>query len=670
MTTDRTIRWFAAGALLLFGFLPIVNWIPGGHEAPWYGERLREWLMDGALVLGIGVLLAILSRRLPALWRPGWFGPAARAAALRPGRTAVLLGVAAVALYALIAQLIHDAKPLLIDEIIQVWQARVLAGGRLWLPTPEFPEFTSAMHLVDYDGRRFGQFPMGGPAMLAPGALVGAEWLVGPVFGAASAMLAWFLFRRVEARPGVALAATLLFVVAPFTVFMAGSHMNHVTVVTWLLVAVLALARSTSSGAARWTDGLLCGLGLGVAATIRPVDALAFALPAGLWLGWRAWHTRQWAAFLASGVGVAVPVSLLLAANVGTTGDPFQFAYTLMWGSAHDLGFHATPWGEVHTPLRGVELISLYFLRLQQYFLEAPIPALLPAALALLLARGLSGLDRYLLLSAALLCGLYFAYWHDGFFLGPRFMYPLAPVLALWTARAWPLIREALAGELLGRTVAFAGLAAVPLALATGVPIRAAEYRAGLQTMRFDADGAARAAGVRDAIILVRESWGAEVMVRLWEVGVPRADAEEMYRRIDTCVLDQALRALEAEGARDAAAVGRLRPLLADSARVVRSGLSPDPTEMALPGANYPDRCLRRIRDDWEGFTLFAPFLLAGADGNRYLRDLRERNALLADSLRNRPVYLLRPRGYQVGLPPEFRRVPADSILREGERDP
>jgi multisubunit Na+/H+ antiporter MnhB subunit len=78
--TDRALTRTAAAFLLVFGFLPIVNWIPGGHEAPWYAERVGEWLMDGAIVLGVGVLLAILSRRFTWLWRPGWFDPIAAAA--------------------------------------------------------------------------------------------------------------------------------------------------------------------------------------------------------------------------------------------------------------------------------------------------------------------------------------------------------------------------------------------------------------------------------------------------------------------------------------------------------------------------------------------------------------------------------------------------------------
>lgn len=654
---DRLVRGLAAALLLVFGFLPIVNWIPGGHEAPGFGVQAGDWLRDGILIIGVGGLLAILSRRVRGLWRPGWLDGLISRAAGAPLRTALVLGGIAVVLYAVVAHQVLSAKPLLIDEIIQVWQGRLLASGRLSVPVPEFPEFSTAMHLVDHEGRRFGQFPMGGPAMLALGTLAGAEWLVGPVFAAASVVLVWGILRRVAESDGVALGGTLLFMAAPFTVFLAGSHMNHVTTLTWLLVAMLALVRTTQGGGV--TAGFVTGLGFGMAATIRPVDALAFALPGGLWLLHRAWTTRRVGPLLASGLGVALPVALLLAANAATTGHPLRFAYTVLWGDAHDLGFHATPWGELHSPRAGLELVSLYFLRLQQYFLEAPFPALVPAAIALAVGPRLRGFDRYLLVSGGLLVGLYFAYWHDGFFLGPRFMYPLLPLLALWTARSQPAVKRITAAGMGYRVWCFAALAAVPLAVQQVVQIRAAQYASGLQTMRFDADAAARDQGITNALILVRESWGAEVMVRMWAAGISRGESEQLYRRIDTCLLDQALGAIEAEGVQGRAAVERLQPLLADSARVQSSTLSPDFTERMLPGATYPPSCLARLRQDAEGFSLFAPFLLAGADGNRYVRDLFGREAQVAKMAEGRPVYLLKPPGPQVGRMPEFHELPA-----------
>ena len=104
-----------------------------------------------------------------------------------------------------------SAKPLLIDEIISLFQARIFASGQLWLPAPRYPEFTSAMHLLDWNGKVYGQFPAGGPAMLAIGVLLHAAWLVGPVATAIGVYLFARLLRRIELRDGTALAALLLY---------------------------------------------------------------------------------------------------------------------------------------------------------------------------------------------------------------------------------------------------------------------------------------------------------------------------------------------------------------------------------------------------------------------------------------------------------------------------
>jgi hypothetical protein len=660
---DRVVTLLAASALAVLGLLPMVNWIPGGHSADWYPRVLQDWLSGTAIVLGVGVVLAMTSRRLPFLWKDGRL---TGIGGLVEHRGALLgLGVACAVLYAIVSRAIFNGQPLLIDEIIQVFQARIFTAGRLWLPAPALPEFTSAMHLIDTGGRLYGQFPAGGPAMLALGSLAGVEWLVGPVFGAVSVVLFGLLLLRLEPRPGVAAGALLLFALAPFAIFMSGSYMNHVTGLTWLLLGMLGLSQATAGDAGRFRAGLLTGLGFGVAATIRPVDALAFALPAGVWLLGRALRQRRLGALLGAGLGVAIPVAGLLWVNFETTGAPLRFGYTVMWGAAHDLGFHATPWGEVHTPVRGLELLNLYFLRLQSYLYELPVPSLLPGALALALTRRLAPLDRYLFVASALLCGLYFAYWHDGFYLGPRFMYPLLPLFAVWTARAAPALRDAVGGSGLAyRAAVFGGAAAIAMGAATGVTVRAAEYQAGMQSPRWNADRAARQAGVRGSLVLVRESWGARVIARLWAVGVSRSDAQEFYQRIDTCQLDSALAVLEAEGTIGPPAVALLRPMLADSARVERSKLSPDPTERILKGRPYRDRCIQRVREDWQGFTLFSPFILAGKDGNVFARELAGRDTLLLRQYPGRMVYLLKRATFRLSSPFVFTRLDVDSLWR------
>ena len=216
----------AAISVAVLGFLPIANWIPGGHTAPGYQLLVQGWLSGTAICVGVGAIVAILTRRRTALLPAPGGAMAAGGASLDPVSLGIL--AAAGALYLAVAQRVFSGRPLLIDEIIQVFQARVFASGRLWLPAPAHPEFSSSMHLIDV-GKVYGQFPAGGPAMLALGSLVRAEWLVGPVAGVVSVWAFARLLRRIEPRRLIRRLALGLFALAPFVVFMSGSHMNHVT---------------------------------------------------------------------------------------------------------------------------------------------------------------------------------------------------------------------------------------------------------------------------------------------------------------------------------------------------------------------------------------------------------------------------------------------------------
>jgi hypothetical protein len=349
--------------------------------------------------------------------------------------------------------------------------------------------------------------------------------------------------------------------------------------------------------------------------------------------------------------------------NAQSTGSPLVFGYEVLWGKAHGLGFHTAPWGARHTPLRGLELISLYVTRLQTYLFETPFPSLLPVIAALALTRRLSALDRYLLASATLLGALYFAYWHDGFFLGPRFVFPWLPVLVLFAARLPRLVRERV-----GRGRVWAGTNA---ALATGalmavgfsLPGRVMLYQNGLTSMRVDYTAESASAGVKDALVFVRESWGAQLMARMWERGVSRSAAAALYHGVDACLLDKALRAIEASDVRGAAAESQLQPLLADSSRVRASPLSPDSTEKLLTGALYDRTCVARINEDRLGYTHLAPLLLERGSGNVYARDLHGRDSLMTAVYPSRPVYLLRRKGAAADSAFDWLPLKRDSLV-------
>ncbi|HET7551572.1 MAG TPA: hypothetical protein VFK04_09780 [Gemmatimonadaceae bacterium] len=657
-------------ALALLGLLPIANWLPGGHSAGWYGATLDGWLSGSAIAVGVGVVLAIFSRRLRFLWRDDAFGAATGYWTRRAATVISILAAASLALYVWVALGMFDGRPLLIDEVVQSYQAQILASGRLSLPAFAHPEFFSSMHLVDMQGRVYSQFPVGGPAMLMLGVLVHAPWLVNPVFGVLAVVAFAVYVRTTEPRQGNALGATAIFAFAPFVAIMSGSYMNHVTSMAWIMVAVAALASVIVSDEPRPGLAFLCGLGFGMAATIRPVDAFAFALPAGLWCLVRSIRDRRrWRDAFAAAAGVAIPATALMWVNMRTTGGPLLFGYEVLWGESHRLGFHSAPWGMAHTPARGIELINLYFLELQTYFLQTPVPSLLPAIGAIALSRRLDRFDRYMLTSSALVVGLYFAYWHNGFYLGPRFMYPLMPVLAIWTARFFPLVKERTASGFAYRATIYAAICAVVIALVVNMPTVAKRYSNGLLTMRWNADSAAAAAGIDKSLILVRESWGAQLVSRLWAMGVPRSETELIYRRTDACKLDTRIDSLERSGIRGGAAVESFYTLLGDSARLRGSPLSPDSTEQLLPGSSYTRRCIARINDDRAGFTLFTPLLLAHGGGNVYARDLHGRDTLLLQAYPNRKLYLLKPASAKIGEPPRFYPLSRDSLERAW-RDP
>lgn len=634
--------------LLLAGsLLPVANLLPGGEEDPEYLARMLDWLNGLALCLGVGALamyIAWVRRRQTA--------DSARIPASDNTRGdrgfAALAVLGAFVLYAMIAQWVFSGRPLLIDEIVQVLQARWYADGQLWVPTPVNREFFSIVNLVDLGDRVFGQFPAGGPAMLAIGSLVGAEWLVGPTAGAVSVGLFWIFLGDAEpdAPSRWRRGTTILFALAPFAAFMFGSHMNHATTLLWLLLAIVALTRAVRSPESSPWWGLLTGAALGMAATIRPMDGAAFALPAAVWLLWRSRRGgRPLASLLLSGVGIAIPLGALLWVNAQTTGDPLLFGYDLLWGSGHSLGFHATPWGAAHSPVRGVELISIYLTRLSVYLFELPFPALLLVAGGLWLQPKPSRLDRYLLASAALLLTGYWAYWFDGFFRGPRFLFPLLPALILWSARFPKLLAQRLGSTSLSwlgvRTALVVGVAMAVVTLAT---VRVPSYRNELQSMRFDIERESARAGVRQALVLVKESWGARLIVRMWNVGISRSNAEIFYQDVDACQLELALNQIEQAGNHGAAAMGWLLPLLADSASVIKSTRSPDDTERMLPGYPYAPVCGAQIESDWRGFAHLAPFRLA-RDGNVYARWIPGREAEIAAQYPERPVYMLSRNG-------------------------
>src|SRR5690606_9793525 len=140
-------------------------------------------------------------------------------------------------------------------------------------------------------------------------------------------------------------------------------------------------------------------------------------------------------------------------------------------------------------------------------------------------------------------------------------------------------------------------------------------YANGLQTMRWDADGAVRSAGA-GGVILVRESWGAQTVTRLRALGVPAEQIEWLYRGQDSCDLELLVADAESRtGATRDSAVAELSRLAYErNPGVVSLPEAADTSLRWLPGREPAPVCLERFAEMQAGFTLFAPLLLERTD--------------------------------------------------------
>src|SRR5581483_11849992 len=260
----------AAAPFVVVCLVPIVLW---GNPYP--PKILTYWLGGSALAAIIAALVA----NLPSFSIDRLIALSKRAtSSLSPGRFAALVGAATAAIAFAMSSVVFQHAASTSDELAQLWHAQVLLTGHLFLPVDPNREFFALETVVD-SGKWYSQFPIGGPAVLTLGALVGKPWLVNPILAAGACMLLYHFGRRAfgEAH-GRAIAA--LFALSPMIVMMSGTWMNHVPTLflaTAALAALVEWERATTRVRAHLFAALV-GLAVGLMLTIRPVDAAVAAV--------------------------------------------------------------------------------------------------------------------------------------------------------------------------------------------------------------------------------------------------------------------------------------------------------------------------------------------------------------------------------------------------------
>ncbi len=643
------------GALLLvIPFLPLLEIFGEVKGAAAYVPP-GEWAL-GLAIFGVAAWLAGTALEGPLLAASDRVRR--RVGAARPRILAAIGVVILGGVLLAVSWFVFRHRPHLVDSVVQLFQAKIFAAGMVEAPLPPARPFFATLHMVFDATGWYSQYPPGHSILLTPGVWLGMPWVV-PVLltmGAAALLVA---FASTVWDHATAILTGILLLICPFFWFMGASFMNHVSALFFVSAVLFCLARWDAADGIRWPA--LAGAALGGAFLSRPLTALAIGLVLGIGVlvdrrGWRP---------VAGGIlAFGAVASVYLLFNAATTGDPLVPGYVELWGHAHGLGFHLSPWGEVHTPISGArnELLDLSLLNV--FLFEWPIPSLLPLGVAL--AAGWFTDDRWAgRLAAAFVAvpAAYFFYWHRDAFLGPRYLYSGIAFVIPLSARALVLGWHRVRGSTWGRRIpagrllrpidggafvtALIGLC-VAYALFWGIPQRFVIYATGLSSMKVDVVDQARGAGLAPGVVLVSTSWGNRLLAEIYGMGVSASLAERVYRSSDHCRLQTLVdRARLQEWTPDALERELDLAMVPRETLVAPTRLNGDPTLLLTPDEPLTERCLDELAHDREGYTLYVPHLVEnrpGLDGEWVVaRDLHRDNARLLRSYPELPAYRYRP---------------------------
>lgn len=338
------------------------------------------------------------------------------------------------------------------DEVAYLFQAKVLADNRLTVPSPLYADAFWSPFVVDYEGRRFGKYPIGWPLLLSVGIRFGVPWLVNAVLATVTLALLGLLGylyycggKAAEPCFLVPIVAVGLGVVTPGFLLLSSSLLSHTASLFWVTVALVGLYQTTAARRWRGVYSLAAGGALGATFITRPFAALGVGLAMGGFILFLLLRREMSVSLLLWMVAGGLAVSMLLPIFWwAAVGEPFFNAYVLVWpydriGFGSDIGPHGYTLQDaifINTRLKLVALATgLFGWPGWSNLIFLPVP---------FLARQANRWDWLLLSMISGLIFVHIFYWAfggvDGGF--PRYYYAALPALLLLTARGIEICRR------------------------------------------------------------------------------------------------------------------------------------------------------------------------------------------------------------------------------------
>lgn len=375
----------------------------------------------------------------------------------RADRIALVISIIAVIATYCVADVVFEGLPHLEDEIAYVWQAEAIANGRVTLQSPPLQKSFLIPFVVDYEGKRFGKYPLGWPALLGAGIALGLRTLINPLLAGIGVWLTYRLGKKIFSE-AVGLTASVLTLTSPFFLMNSGTLLSHPFCLVLSAGFALAwLGAWENTYQKKWVMLITAGLALGILVITRPLSAVGVALPFaihGLYMLVKSIRenasTREKIIHLSVFCAIVLAVSTIqILWQYVATGDPFKNLYTLWWPYdkvGFGLGFGHTDVGhnlhQAWTNTRHSLKVGAHDLfgwwKLSWIFIPFGMIASVRKPRAWLLA----GVFPSLVL-------VYLTYWIGSSLFGPRYYYEGLYSLTLFSAAGvaylagWPVNPEA-----------------------------------------------------------------------------------------------------------------------------------------------------------------------------------------------------------------------------------
>lgn len=206
--------------------------------------------------------------------------------------------------------------PTVQDEYSYVLQSRIFAHLEWTAPPPPAPSSFQQPHVLTTP-RVASKYPPGHALLLAIGAAVDAPWLIPLVLSGISAALI-FLLAESTAGPLIALLCWAMWLGDPVTLKFQPGYYSEVTSGLAILAAWWFLRRWRTDGASRWL--VFTAIAIGWIAITRPLTALMFAVPVGVYVVARVLRRQLWRDLLFAGLAGTAIIAILPLWSAKTTG--------------------------------------------------------------------------------------------------------------------------------------------------------------------------------------------------------------------------------------------------------------------------------------------------------------------------------------------------------------